>query len=66
MKAKYCYIIVEEENGNPLVESEKLPIFWLKKIASQRLNDYRDSRRKYIIRSILLSDIESLILNKSK
>jgi len=61
---KYYYIIVNKENGKPLIESSQLPIFWLKTVAQERLKDF-DSK-KYVIHRLLRGDIEDLILKSRK
>jgi len=63
-KPKYYYIIVDKENGKPLIESSKLPIFWLKSVAKERLLDFKSG--KYVVHRLNISDIETLILKSQK
>ena len=63
MKPKYCYIIVDKENGNMLVEDCKLPIYWNKAVCKERLLGFGS---EYVVRRLELSDIEGLILKSSK
>lgn len=64
MKSKYCYIIVSQENGSMLLEDGKLPIYWNREVAKERLRRFV-FRYNYVIHKIELADIENLIL-KSK
>lgn len=59
-KSKYCYVIVNKENGNLLVESTKLPIFWNKTLAKERQLNFGD---KFTVCRIELANIEKLILS---
>lgn len=63
MKPKYCYIIVNKENGNMLVEDGKLPLYWNKAVCKERQSEFG---KKYVVHRLELSDIEALILKSSK
>ena len=60
-KSKYCYVIVDKENGNMLLEDGKLPFYWNKKVAKQRQSLFGN---KWIVCQIELSDIEEVIIYK--
>jgi len=57
-KRKYCYVIVNKENGNMLVEDNKLPFYWDKEVAKRRCLDFNT----HLVQKIVLEDIENLIL----
>jgi hypothetical protein len=61
-KSKYFYIIVDKENGQMLLEDGKLPFYWNKKIAKERCVSFDG----YVVHKLLLSEIETMILQSKK
>lgn len=61
-KSKYCYVIVNAENGNMLLEDCKLPIYWNKKVAKERCSKFNG----HIVHKLYLSDVEGMVLNSKK
>jgi len=61
---KYCYIIVDKENAKPLLEDSKLPIYWLKSVAKERVKDFISG--KYVVHRLNMYDLETLILKSIK
>ncbi len=62
-KSKYCYIIVNEENGSMLLEDGKLPIYWNKQTAKERQVKFSN---KYVVHKLELATIEKLILGSER
>jgi len=58
-KQKYCYVIVNKENGSLLINSVVLPIYWRKNVASVICKEFNN----YIVHKIELDKIERLILS---
>ncbi len=66
-KSKYCYVIVNKENGSMLFEDGKLPIYWNKKTAKSRRDRFGVGvLNKYIVHKLILSDIENMILSSNR
>lgn len=61
-KSKYCYVIVNYENGNMLLEDGKLPIYWNKKVAKERCSNFKGC----VVQKLKLIDIENLIFHSEK
>ena len=65
---KYCYVIVRKENGLMLpIQDSKLPIYWSRKVAIDvclKIGGY--AVNKYTVHKLLLSDIQTMILNSKK
>ena len=55
---KYCYAIVEKENGKMAIIQGTLPIYWDHDVAKDRASGFTSK----IVHRISISDIEKLIL----
>lgn len=60
LDSKYCYVLVSKLNGNLLLEDSKLPIYWNKKIAQDRLASFP----KHELKRIVLEEL-MLIIGKN-
>lgn len=58
MKPKYAYAIVYPVSGTFLLEDGKLPIYWNKKTAQKRIDDYFSP---YEIKRIDIEKLNKLI-----
>lgn len=59
-KRKYCYAIVKKDNAALLLDCGRLPIYWNKKVATERCKDFKG----YCVQPILLDKMEDIILNR--
>jgi hypothetical protein len=55
--SKYCYAIVHKKKRKLLLEDHKLPIYWNRRVAKERVAGFPD----YRIERIELSDLEIFI-----
>jgi DNA/RNA endonuclease G (NUC1) len=59
MPQKYYYAVVHKETGKLLVESNRLPIYWLKSEAEKRAKSFQD----FIVQPVDIEKLERLILS---
>lgn len=62
-KQKYCYIIVDKENGKASMDGANLPIYWDKKAAIKR---QREISNELVVQKLELSLLEDMILRSNK
>ena len=67
-KQKYYYAIVDKENGNFPIISNKLPIYWVKRCAMESvfLTFGVAWDKFYAIQKIKIQDLENLVLKSKK
>lgn len=61
-KSKYCYGIVKKDNGQMLLDTEKLPIYWNKKVAQSVCKNFTG----YCVHPVILEKLESFLLTTTK
>lgn len=60
MSQQYAYILVYKRSGNLFIEDHKLPIYWDKKVARERLKNFTECK----IKVVYMSQILELITHK--
>lgn len=63
MANKYYYIVVNEENGYPLLDSDRLPVYYNRRVAMEAAKNHSGERRKYISHPIEIEKFKKLIIN---
>ncbi len=59
-KNKYCYVVLNRDNGKMILEDAKLPIYYNKKVAQGVCKAWGDD---YCVHPIILEDMETFVLN---
>jgi hypothetical protein len=61
-KSKYCYAIINVKTDTLITEDGKLPIYWNKKVAKQRVKKFKDC----YLEAVLIEELTKHILTYPK